>query len=133
MPARNQSGFLAALRERAAALKARIGAGVPADAIYDADQRVTTRLLARVADEVLALAELGGRMVDAARLERLNASARRLDDAGLAPLARLVGRLARSTEARRPQHMLAVMHAVATLEALSRRLPLLVPRRRAWI
>jgi len=132
-PAKGGTGFLAALRERAAALRARMGGRRDSDPTYRTDDRLTARLLARVADEVLALAELGGRMIDAARLERLDVVARRLDDAGLAPLARLVERLARSTESLRPHHMLAVMHAVATLQALSRSLPLLVARERLWI
>jgi hypothetical protein len=132
-PAKGRTGFLAALRERAAALRARMGGRRDSDPTYRTDDRLTARLLARVADEVLALAELGGRMIDAARLERLDVVARRLDDAGLAPLARLVERLARSTESLRPHHMLAVMHAVATLQALSRSLPLLVARERLWI
>src|SRR5439155_21288521 len=101
--------------------------------LFAPDVRLTTSLVTKIVDEALGLAELGGRMVDAARLDRLRGAARRLEDAGLGPLATLVGRLATADETERPLRLLAVVHAAAMLRTVSRRLPILLPQRRGWL
>ena len=81
-------------------------------------------LIAHAEDEALALAELGGRMEDRARLDTLARIASELDGAGLSPLAALLSGLATSTTRERPLRLLAFVHAAACHAALTLRAPM---------
>ncbi len=87
----------------------------------------TARLLAAAADETLALAELGGRMEDAARLDRLRGMARLLEGSGLAILGDALLRLADAPAPERPHHLLVFTHMLACWRRLAPAAPLLTP------
>ncbi|MGI4943271.1 MAG: SWIM zinc finger family protein [Janthinobacterium lividum] len=87
----------------------------------------TARLLDAAADEALALAELGGRMEDPERLDRLRGMARLAEAGGLPVLGYLLRRLADSPGADRPHHLLAFTHALACWRRLAPTLPMLLP------
>ncbi len=85
----------------------------------------TLRVLAAVADETLALAELGGRMEDPDRLDRLRGLARGLHAGGMAPLGDALLRLADAPAPDRPHRLLLFAHALACWRRLAPAVPLL--------
>ena len=85
----------------------------------------TSRVLAAAADETLALAELGGRMEDPERLDRLRRLARELHAGGMAPLGDALLRLADAPAPDRPHCLLLFTHALACMRRLAPAVPLL--------
>ncbi len=85
----------------------------------------TLRVLAAAADETLALAELGGRMEDPDRLDRLRGLARGLHAGGMAPLGDALLRLADAPAPDRPHRLLQFTHALACWRRLAPAVPLL--------
>lgn len=86
----------------------------------------TARILDAVADETLALAELGGRMEDPDRLTRLRELAQRLDTVGLAVLGTPLARLAEASATDRPHYLLVFTYALTYFRQLSLALTLMI-------
>ncbi len=82
------------------------------------------RLVQTAGDEVLALAELGGRMEDPERLARIEHAANGLRRIGLDTPARVLQRLAAAPRHERAHHLLVAAYALDTLSRLEPRLPL---------
>ncbi|WAJ30346.1 SWIM zinc finger family protein [Antarcticirhabdus aurantiaca] len=81
------------------------------------------RLAETAADELLALAELGGRMEDPERLARIERAANGLREIGLDTPARVLQRLAAAPRHERAHHLLVAAYALDTLSRLEPRLP----------
>ncbi|WP_182084155.1 hypothetical protein [Aureimonas sp. ME7] len=80
------------------------------------------------ADELLALAELGGRMEDPERLARIERFAGEMRLAGFETPARLLGALASASRDARAHHLLVAVHALDALQRLEPALPFVAPR-----
>ncbi|PDT33252.1 hypothetical protein CO671_25975 [Rhizobium sp. M10] len=86
-------------------------------------QAASLRLVAAAFDEILALAELGGRMEDPERLQRLEGLGQRLDEAGLALAGRLLTKLAAAPGRKRADHLLRAAYALDLINRIDPQLP----------
>ncbi|NKM01250.1 hypothetical protein [Rhizobium leguminosarum] len=86
-------------------------------------QAASQRLISTAFDEILALAELGGRMEDPERLQRMQRLARTLGEAGLALPGSLVGQLATASGQTRPDRLLRAAYALNLLARIDPTLP----------
>ncbi|WP_064681719.1 SWIM zinc finger family protein [Rhizobium bangladeshense] len=87
-------------------------------------QAASLRLVSAAFDEILALAELGGRMEDPERLQRMEALGRKLDEAGLALAGALLVKLAAAPGRSRADHLLRAAYALDLMTRIDPGLPL---------
>ncbi|MBY5400176.1 hypothetical protein AB9F46_10040 [Rhizobium leguminosarum] len=86
-------------------------------------QAASQRLISTAFDEILALAELGGRMEDPERLQRMQRLGRTLEEAGLALPGRLVGQLVAASGQTRADRLLRAAYALNLLARIEPHLP----------
>ncbi|MBB2755689.1 UNVERIFIED_ORG: hypothetical protein GGI57_006437 [Rhizobium aethiopicum] len=86
-------------------------------------QAASLRLVAAAFDEILALAELGGRMEDPERLQRIEGLGQRLDEAGLALPGRLLTQLAAAPGRKRADRLLRAAYALDLINRIDPHLP----------
>ncbi|TCQ99315.1 SWIM zinc finger protein [Neorhizobium sp. JUb45] len=85
------------------------------------------RLVSGAFDGLLALAELGGRMEDADRLQAMEQSGQAMEEAGLMLAGRLVANVATAPSAERPDRLLRAAYALDLLTRTEPRLPFVRP------
>ncbi|MBY5797699.1 hypothetical protein [Rhizobium leguminosarum] len=86
-------------------------------------QAASRRLISTAFDEILALAELGGRMEDPERLQRMQRLGRTLGESGLTLPGSLVGQLATASGQTRPDRLLRAAYALNLLARIDPHLP----------